>query len=271
MLYNSVECHTRVRACLSYVMLLECADYERKRPIEFFEANGSIWTYNCPCPSSSHTKKTHHVCRFKDTAAVCLDPWWTIDNHKQFITLRALFHSMQASTYNRGDTTTTTEHTVATVEEPAPADIPMSRVDELFAFTAEIGLRVRPKMCFNGARCRIREKCPFAHSIDEMLSVFEDERVCQFYREARIKDCDYMPRPGKLEVNTLRSFRCTRNCKRKEEEEEDVYPQKNYVLPPPDLTRLVFYKPGNNDILVYPYVMVCCRECKRVNKVAIYS
>lgn len=213
-----------------------------------FTAKDSIWTYNCPCPSSRHGDDTRHICRFKEEAASSIICSQSVNQllQEEFDRLSHLFSRQPP-----------TERVIVVVEEEKPIAVKYTTYSEFMDFMAEKEIVVRTRQCYYTDGCHTKD-CTFGHSIEEMVDLFKDERVCQFYREATLKKTLYTPTNKNKEMthSDLPKAKCRATKCIKSDTTLNL--------------RLILYT-GYDSYLIAPYLSLKCPNCLRTQNMPIYK
>jgi len=201
-----------------------------------FSTQESIWTYNCPCPTGSLClkKNKQHVCRFKHFTAgkTHEDLEMAKKLADQFQELLILFN---------------------TPRKPMESNVPYTTYAELRELRDKIGVKMRTKLCRHSSTC-FNDHCVFAHSVYEMIRVFDEPRIRHFYKNvANIRSQVYKPQNYATQDQSLIGCQETCEC------------SVNRCL-----VQLRLYD-STNEELIYPYFLINCNACKRVANVAVYK
>lgn len=226
-----------------------CESFLYSSANSLFTDRDSIWTYNCPCPSPRHRTDSRHICRFKEHAASSV-----ISDHSVNHLLQEEFESLVSSFRQRSVPVIVSSSSSATVVATEPK---YTTYAEFMDLMAEEQMVVRARQCYYVDGCHTKD-CTFGHSIEEMVDLFKDRRVSQFYREATLKRTVYMlsTKNTEMTLNTMPKPTCPYGkCKKNDT---------------PLTLRLILYT-GYDSYLITPYMMLKCPNCLRTQNVPIYK
>jgi len=204
-----------------------------------FTGRDSIWTFNCPCPSGEACHKKRHVCCFKpNNAGHQLDKNSRTAKKlaEEFQELVTLFTKQRA------------------LPSPAPVvSIRYSTYGDFRELRDKLALKMRHKLCRHSTSC-FTENCVFAHSVYEMIEVFDDERVRHFYKNvAKIRSKAYKPVSYRIQDEDRIYCSATSECRAERM-----------------LIQIQLYDQSSEELL-YPYCVVRCNTCKRVANIGVYK